>query len=355
MKFTAIIDNLGSTVYNGHLHVYVCEKTSRWLDYDSIPYKNALLGYAINKDFTVGPSDAWTDTRDSWSFQDIERDNILIVATVFDQSTMYVDDTVTTTPSDPGGGGGGGNKPVPILKISTPGEGETVKETITISGTAHHPEGDGKLKWVLVKIDDEDWEYADGTVYWNYEWDTTAVEDGEHTISAVCGDGQKSSAIYKINVYVQNNDPEPPPPDRIPDLECYGSLSWQDVSPENQVSGEFTLENIGDTESQLNWTIEKTPQWGQWSFDPDEGIGLTPEDGAIVVSVTVVAPEEPNYNLEGEIKVVNTDNNSDYSIIPVSLTTSKTKMFSRPLFDLFQNYQKIFLFAQKILQSMLEL
>jgi hypothetical protein len=327
MKFTVIIDNLGSSVYNGHLHVYVCEKTSRWNDADGDPYKNALLGYAMNKDFTVSPGSDWTDTTSGWSWTDIERDNILIVATVFEQGSMYVDDTATTTPSDPGGGGGGGNTPVPILKISTPGQEETVKETVEISGTAHHPEGDGKLKWVLVKIDEEDWEQADGTVYWSYMWNTESVEDGLHTISAVCSDGQKSSAIYDTTVIVQNNEPEPPPPERDPDLECYGTMSWNEVTPESEVTGQFTIENKGDSQSQLNWSIDETPQWGEWMFDPSEGTGLTPEDGPVIVNVNVVAPEEPNWDLEGEIKIVNTDNNSDFNTIQVSLSTPKSRVY----------------------------
>jgi len=76
-------------------------------------------------------------------------------------------------------------------------------------------------------------------------------------------------------------------------LDCAGSLSWADITPGDTVTGEFTVENIGDPESLLDWEIESFPEWGTWSFDPESGLDLTPEDGAITVDIEVVAPEDP--------------------------------------------------------------
>jgi len=333
MKITALVDNAEAVTYNGHLHVYVTEKTSRWLDYDGDPYTYAMLGgYALNQDITVGPGETFTGVRESWSYPDITMDNILVVAAVFDQSTMYTDETATANPTTGGGGGGGGNTPCPKLTISSPGNGETVNETIVISGTAHHPEGDGRLKWVIVKIDDDDWIEADGIVAWSFEWDTTQVGDGVHNISAVCSDGTRQSAIKTVFVNVKNNETEPE--EKYPDLTCGGSLSWTDIRPKVAVSGEFTIENIGDPESELAWEITETPSWGDWTFNPVEGADLTPEDGVFTVGVIVVAPDENDQNFTGEIKIVNKDDSSDFEIISVSLATPKDKEIHRNPFFL---------------------
>jgi len=58
---------------------------------------------------------------------------------------------------------------------------------------------------------------------------------------------------------------------------------------------------------------------------PSEGYDLTPEDGEFTVDVLLVAPDETNQEFTGEIKVVNSDDGSDYITVPVSLTTPKFK------------------------------
>ncbi len=45
-KFIVNVDvtNNGASTYNGHLHVYVTEITSRWDDEDGNPYHFAMIG-----------------------------------------------------------------------------------------------------------------------------------------------------------------------------------------------------------------------------------------------------------------------------------------------------------------------
>ncbi len=107
----------------------------------------------------------------------------------------------------------------------------------------------------------------------------------------------------------------------IPDLDCDGSLSWTGVQPGTTVTSSFTVENIGDPGSLLDWEIESYPEWGTWTFDPENGEDLTPEDDPITVNVEIVAPNEQNQQFNGEVKIVNTENSNDYCIIPVSLAT----------------------------------
>lgn len=107
----------------------------------------------------------------------------------------------------------------------------------------------------------------------------------------------------------------------VPDLDCDGGLSWTDVEPGSTVTGEFTVKNIGDPTSLLDWEIAEWPSWGTWTFTPSSGNDLTPEDGAITVTVSVVAPDEENEEFSGEVKIVNTEDSSDFEIISVSLAT----------------------------------
>ncbi|HVQ00868.1 MAG TPA: S8 family peptidase [Candidatus Thermoplasmatota archaeon] len=111
-----------------------------------------------------------------------------------------------------------------------------------------------------------------------------------------------------------------PLPPAVPDLTCSGSLSWTDVKPGSTVSGSFSVGNIGDPGSKLNWQVQSWPSWGSWTFTPSSGRNL-PKDGTTKVMVTVVAPDQENQPFNGAVKVVNTDNIADYEVIPVNLIT----------------------------------
>ena len=106
-----------------------------------------------------------------------------------------------------------------------------------------------------------------------------------------------------------------------PDLDCNGELSWVDVEPGVTVTGSFTVSNIGEADSLLDWEIESYPDWGTWTFTPNGGEDLTPEDGPVTVEVSVVAPDEPSQEFSGTVKVVNSEDDSDFCIIDVSLAT----------------------------------
>jgi hypothetical protein len=324
MEIKVIVDNTGGTNYNGHLHVYITEKISRWFDYDGIPYKNAMIGYGFNQDITVNSGQSWSDTRvwdgNQYGFGNIVMDNIFVVASVFSRSTMYVDET---TAAEPGTGGGGGDDGaiLPTCTITSPDQDEQVEGIIDITGIAHHPYDDGDLDWVMIQIDDESWQMADGTVDWTYEWNSNTVEDGIHSISAISSDGTNQSGTAYITFEV-NNIPDPP---TNPDLSASGQLNWVDVKAGFGVEGSFTIKNIGDPNSLLDWEITEIPTWGQWTISPTSGDNLKPEDGNINIDVYVIAPDEEQQNFNGEIKIVNTEDPNDYEIIDISLATPQIK------------------------------
>jgi len=124
----------------------------------------------------------------------------------------------------------------------------------------------------------------------------------------------------------------------MPDLLCEGNLQWTNVKQGTTVNGIFTVRNNSESKSKLDWKVESYPEWGTWTFTPSEGSGLTPEEGIITVQVTLVAhkiksramlmdiAEDKDYT--GKIIVVNTDNADDYCEIPVTMTVSKSKIFT---------------------------
>jgi C1A family cysteine protease len=107
----------------------------------------------------------------------------------------------------------------------------------------------------------------------------------------------------------------------IPNLNCDGELSWSDITPGETINDDFTIENIGDPGSLLDWEIESYPDWGVWTITPESGVDLTPEMGQITIAVELVAPDEQNEDFTGEITLVNSNDITDYCTIPVSLTT----------------------------------
>jgi len=124
--------------------------------------------------------------------------------------------------------------------------------------------------------------------------------------------------VFKI-VYIP---PEEPPEPGVPDLDCTGSLSWTNVQPGQTVNGSFQVQNIGGPGSLLNWTINVSSlDWGTWTFNPESGENLTPEDGQVTVQVSVVAPNQENAEFEGYIRVENRDNSTDFDVISVYLKT----------------------------------
>jgi hypothetical protein len=126
--------------------------------------------------------------------------------------------------------------------------------------------------------------------------------------------------VFKI-VYIPPGE-EPPEPNAS-DLDCSGSLSWANIKPGATVTGSFQVQNIGNSNSSLNWKIYNTTSitWGTWSFTPESGENLQPGDGQVTIQVSVIAPDEKNAEFEGYILVENIDNPNDFEVIPVSLKT----------------------------------
>lgn len=91
---------------------------------------------------------------------------------------------------------------LPVVHISMPGFGATVKGVVKIRGTAV-----GNIQKVEVKVDNGSWEPANTTnnwINWVYTLDTTTLANGEHTIYARAWDGEQYSEVKYINITVDN-------------------------------------------------------------------------------------------------------------------------------------------------------
>ena len=129
--------------------------------------------------------------------------------------------------------------------------------------------------------------------------------------------------VFKID-FIPPAEPPQPPVNHVPDLTCNGTLSWADIKPGATVHGSFQVQNIGDNDSLLNWTVNNNITWGTWTFTPEQGGNLTPAQGPVTVQVYVVAPKEKNAVFQGLLTVQNKNNASDIATIPITLTTAAT-------------------------------
>ena len=189
-------------------------------------------------------------------------------------------------------------------------------------------------QWVEIRVEIDfsaDWQeiYYDDVLLVEKSW-TEGIEPGG-VLNLACVDLYAGDAS-STSVYYDDFSLDGVATD--PDLDCEGTLNWIDVEPGSTVEGTFTVENVGAPGSELSWEIEYYPSWGTWTFNPESGTGLTPEDDAITVDVEVVAPEDPEIDFQGEVKIVNSENENDYVILQVSLSTPVNQQLDmHPLFQ----------------------
>ena len=131
------------------------------------------------------------------------------------------------------------------------------------------------------------------------------------------------------------------------DLECEGSLSWTHAKPDSTVTDSFSIMNDGTPGSLLDWDIESYPEWGSWTFQPEHGFDVTPEEGQITVEVSVVAPDGKNQEFDGQVKIINKDDSNDFCIIDVTLATPKSYnsifiKWNGLLFTFIENHKQLF-------------
>lgn len=97
------------------------------------------------------------------------------------------------------------NQP-PECTISAPVSNEKISSSHNIAGASSDP--DGTIQRVDIRIDDNDWIVVTGTTSWTYEWNTSTVTDGIHTIYARSFDGISWSPEVSVTLIVDNSPQE---------------------------------------------------------------------------------------------------------------------------------------------------
>jgi PKD repeat protein len=90
----------------------------------------------------------------------------------------------------------------PNIFVSYPSNNRYVAGIVNIKGSAD--DLDGVIDHIFLQIDEGDWIEVDGANNWEYAWDTTTVEDGDHLITVVAVDdtGLSSGCKYvHVNVW----------------------------------------------------------------------------------------------------------------------------------------------------------
>ena len=147
----------------------------------------------------------------------------------------------------------------------------------------------------------------------NWEFDRWAGDlSGSDATTSITMTEDKSVSAYFVEVLPA-------------DLECSGTLYWSDIPAGDTVSGVFQVLNNGG--QSLSWEIESYPEdCGEWSFSPNSGV-IAPGE-SVTVAVELVTPDVRSLandpmddEYSGEVKVVNSEDSSDYDTVPVSLST----------------------------------
>ena len=141
---------------------------------------------------TSSPNTAnWAVSIDSTAFSDGAH---TIFATATDSfgrtSTASVVVTISNSP--------------PSVSISSPSAGAVVSGTVAVSGSASSAAG---IASVSVQVDSTAAVAATGTTSWSHSIDTTALPDGNHTVTATATDSLGRSTSTTVSVTVSNAPP----------------------------------------------------------------------------------------------------------------------------------------------------
>lgn len=96
------------------------------------------------------------------------------------------------------------NNEPPVVWISLPWNDSLVAGVVDITGGALDDEG--TLELVEISIDNGDWITITPSISWNFSWDTTTLENDEHTIRVRAFDGTYHSEIVTYT-YTVDNEP----------------------------------------------------------------------------------------------------------------------------------------------------
>lgn len=113
-----------------------------------------------------------------------------------------------------------------------------------------------------------------------------------------------------------------------PDLKVTGNINFNDVEPGSSKTETLLVKNVGEEGSKLNWEIDfdyfNHPDFVT-DISPSSGSDLSDSSSGTDVNVYIDVPDAEYSTFTGKIKFVNSDDENDYTMIPVSISTPKTR------------------------------
>jgi len=194
----------------------------------------------------------------------------------------------------------------PDVTITAPANNARVAGTVTVQGTASD---NVEVAKVEVRIDGGSWNDATGTDTWSWNWDTTAVSDGTHTIEAQATDkAGNTSTIASVTVTVDNTDPTVTITSPANNATVAGTVTIEGTASDPNSGTVATVEvRIEDSSGSavVNWTAASGT--ANWSYDWDtsgaadgdytikvratDGVG---NQGETSISVTLANAQKPD-------------------------------------------------------------
>jgi len=134
---------------------------------------------------------------------------------------------------------------IPEVSILNPEDGDKVSGSITIEGEAMDDDGDDTLEYVEISISDVqdgEWMEVSGTSGWEFDWDTTQMENSEYDIRVRAYDGIDHSKILTTTVEVKNIQEN-----NIPVITIQTPEDGSEVSGSQIIEGEASDEDGDDS------------------------------------------------------------------------------------------------------------
>jgi hypothetical protein len=181
--------------------------------------------------------------------------------------------------------------------------------------------------------------YYDGILLLEKAWTAGINNDGTGLLNLAAVDlfANGATEVYYDAMSLSEGWPA------YPDLKCTGEIRAEDVEPGATVTGSFTVENGGDAGSMLDWAVTDYPEWGSdWTFTPDSGTGLTPEDGPVTIEVSFVAPPDSETEFFDDVKVENTNDAGDFCKIDVYVLTPRSRNVQSLFYRIFERFPNAF-------------
>lgn len=152
-------------------------------------------GSIVSYSWVFGDGGTGTGVAPSHTYTTAGAYNVMLTVTDDDGAVGTAVATITVT------GGGGGDSIPPSVTITNPVNGDTVSGTVAFAATATDNVG---VVGVQFKVDGGNLGPEDTTPPYSVPWDTTATNNGTHTLTATARDAAGNTGEQQITVTVQN-------------------------------------------------------------------------------------------------------------------------------------------------------